>query len=515
MRRITSHMRALPLVLATAIVAMGAHEASAEDRALVIGVSKYAFGTDDRFLEPQKISNLRGPEFDSDAVTTLLQSVFHLPESQIRVLKDSQATPEAIREGFEDWLIAGTEPGDRVFVYFSGHGLQTRDVDGDEASDAYNDGLDEAIATYETRPVPTGGRYEFTGIILDDQINGWLEGLAGRDVTFWVDACHSETITRGGERHGARSDLYAQSRTVGLLDQTPPTRSRGVKRNMSLDAVLAKGSENVAVWTAAAPFQLAWETTFGEDKSKPRGVFTYALQKGLEDRLADFNADGKITPAELISYIDQVSKETCDSLADCDSLAPSLEAPELYKSSRDLLATPAADQAEEPEPSSVETILSGPNAHEVAIELKTTEISRSANAGFFRIYVSAKKSGFLTVLTSRPDGSLARLFPCGNADGEIQAGQKVAMPDLAWGCGFRADTLGTARLYALVTDQPLKDFGDMLSGDSRDIVVVENPKDYTAFLIDQLTTTQLDETGDGRHRNPEWSIASLEYRVID
>ena len=86
----------------------------------------------------------------------------------------------------DEWLVAGTAPGDRVYLYFSGHGLQVKDTSGDE-----EDGMDEAISTYDIK----AGEDDWTNVILDDDLEAVLEKLKGRAVTLVIDACHSGTIS--------------------------------------------------------------------------------------------------------------------------------------------------------------------------------------------------------------------------------------------------------------------------------------------------------------------------------
>jgi hypothetical protein len=116
-----------------------ASAAFAADRALVIGIGSYANLPEKMFLE--------GPKNDVPLIEKLLKEKLGYPADSIRVLRDQDASRAAILASIDEWLVNGTEPGDRVYFYFSGHGLQVKDQNGDE-----EDGLDEALSTYDIAP---------------------------------------------------------------------------------------------------------------------------------------------------------------------------------------------------------------------------------------------------------------------------------------------------------------------------------------------------------------------------
>ncbi|KAF8969377.1 caspase domain-containing protein [Flammula alnicola] len=77
------------------------------------------------------------------------------------------------------WLVRGAQPNDSLFFHYSGHGGQTKDLDGDEA-----DGYDEVIYPMD---------YEANGHIVDDLIHDiMIKPLpAGCRMTGIFDSCHS------------------------------------------------------------------------------------------------------------------------------------------------------------------------------------------------------------------------------------------------------------------------------------------------------------------------------------
>jgi hypothetical protein len=75
-----------------------------------------------------------------------------------------------------------------LFLNFSGHGTQIRDVDGDEA-----DGFDEALCPCD---------FESAGVIVDDDLSQWLEILPPHQLFAVCDCCHSGTCLDLGEFSG-------------------------------------------------------------------------------------------------------------------------------------------------------------------------------------------------------------------------------------------------------------------------------------------------------------------------
>ena len=96
--------------------------AAPEKHALLIGIENYPAG---------EVKALRGPRNDIAAMERLLKIRFGIPRSNIVTLLDDQATHGKLRTAFAE-LARRTRPGDFVYIHYSGHGAQTRDLNGDE-----------------------------------------------------------------------------------------------------------------------------------------------------------------------------------------------------------------------------------------------------------------------------------------------------------------------------------------------------------------------------------------------
>jgi hypothetical protein len=105
------------------------------------------------------------------------------PGAEYRVLVDAGAGTWPSRANVLAgiaWLVAGLVAGDRVYLHYSGHGGQTVDRDGDEAT-----GLDSCVY-----PISEDGRVE---CIVDDELRKLVDVPAGCTLTAVFDCCHSGT----------------------------------------------------------------------------------------------------------------------------------------------------------------------------------------------------------------------------------------------------------------------------------------------------------------------------------
>ncbi|TGO02842.1 hypothetical protein PN36_18285, partial [Candidatus Thiomargarita nelsonii] len=100
-------------------------------------------------------------------------------------------------------------PNDFVYIFYSGHGSQTKDLNGDEPS-----GYDQTWVSYGAR---TGRQGIDNYDVLDDEIDKWLSNLYEKtqNVVFISDSCHSATVTRGA---AATSRAIKEDKRPHLLD---------------------------------------------------------------------------------------------------------------------------------------------------------------------------------------------------------------------------------------------------------------------------------------------------------
>ncbi len=158
----------------------GSWSVAAKTLALLVGVGSH---------DDPKIPDLAcvGPDI-SMMRRTLIDSLGVKPED-VLILTNRQATASAVTEAFQRHLVDGASASDSVLFYFTGHGSQVRDDNGDE-----EDGLDEVLVTYGTR------WEDPTSYISDDSLKIWLDRLRCRKAVVVLDCCHSGTGTRTMQR---------------------------------------------------------------------------------------------------------------------------------------------------------------------------------------------------------------------------------------------------------------------------------------------------------------------------
>src|SRR5579859_4323452 len=85
--------------------------------ALVIGIARYANLPDS--------AQLHYPDRDAESIYTTLisQQGGQFPANHVHLLTGADASKASILHELEDWLPSVTTPGDRVLVYFAGHGF--------------------------------------------------------------------------------------------------------------------------------------------------------------------------------------------------------------------------------------------------------------------------------------------------------------------------------------------------------------------------------------------------------
>lgn len=126
----------------------------------------------------------------------------------VGLLTNENATRENIKQAFRE-LKLKSDPGDELFIYWSGHGATCADTSGDE-----EDGLDELLIPYDGSAEDAEGT-----MILDDTLGRWIQELDGRKVAVILDACHSGGQATAGKGVKEWKDDDAEYlKGIGYLD---------------------------------------------------------------------------------------------------------------------------------------------------------------------------------------------------------------------------------------------------------------------------------------------------------
>ena len=155
-------------------------------RALVIGIGQ----------QEDKVWGKINGDKDVVYVEAMLKAAKY-KEVNITRLVNGQATKNGIVKAFKG-LVSQCKVGDIVYVHYSGHGQQMKDVHNDE-----KDGLDECWIPYDAYRKPCKkdrGEKHLT----DDEVNYYLNTIRDKigdkgKMLVVIDACHSGDGTRGDD----------------------------------------------------------------------------------------------------------------------------------------------------------------------------------------------------------------------------------------------------------------------------------------------------------------------------
>jgi hypothetical protein len=509
-----------PRLLAAACVLACAWPAAvmAADRALLVAV-----GSNPGF------SALAGPPNDARDMRDFAINVLGYQSQNVRVLVDEEATIEAVDAAMRK-LARDTSPGDRVLLYFSGHGLQLPDRNGDEKTDA----LDEALVLWDTACVarkPDGSclHEDVRQAWLDDDIDAALSQLEGRKITVVIDSCHSGTASRSAE-------VDANSRARTPQSVRAGSSSRGsiiVARPEIGPESLVDGPSRRVVWSAVADNQEALDSI----ETKPvKGLFTELLIRGVGQRVADTNRDGALTHAELLDWLRAESDAYCSrNPPECKGqrLTPMLEAPPgvlLAPVEASLLyASPGAGSpgqmiqtAFDPATGSAAMRLrlrvldsagrpvQGPFRKGQRVEFELTSsapgalvvIGLDARDRLYQLYPNPA-SARVNALRGLPAASLQR----------IEANVPFRIPDPTWGFSIvAAEPFGASKLVALVTQDPV-DLSDILQEGTRGLAIV--PIGTPGTLLERIARRlRLPWPDDDNSVRPiRWAAALYDYET--
>ena len=278
-------LRGLLLTSALAVVALPAM--ARENYALLIGASQYP-SLDQKYW-------LKGPANDVTLVRSYLTTSAPVPfaADHVAVLADgvegsAAPTLTAIRAEFAA-LAEKVQPGDFVYLHFSGHGTQAPALD----PDSELDGLDELFLPTDIGPWEDSTAAVQNGLV-DDEIGQMIDTLRGRGADVWAvfDSCHSGTVTRGapdGDEEVRTRQLPPEA--LGMAEDALEVSTRSVADPHEapaapMDAMIdTDGAGSFVAFFAAQTNEVTPEKNLpkGKPGRVPQGVFTYTLFEVLAE----------------------------------------------------------------------------------------------------------------------------------------------------------------------------------------------------------------------------------------
>ncbi|KAI6714826.1 hypothetical protein JHW43_002669 [Diplocarpon mali] len=252
-------------------------------KALLIGINYFG-----------QRGQLRGCINDVKNMSAFLHENFGYRRDDMVILTDdqqnpmSQPTKQNILRAMH-WLVKDARPNDSLFFHFSGHGGQTKDLDGDE-----EDGYDEVIYPVDFRQV---------GHIVDDEMHRIMVTplQPGVRLTAIFDSCHS----------GTALDLPYIYSTQGVLKEPNLAKEAG----QGLLGVISSYSQGDLGGVASNLMGFFKKATSGDDaynktmstKTSPADVIMWSGSKD-DQTSADATIAAKATGAMSWAFITAMKK---------------------------------------------------------------------------------------------------------------------------------------------------------------------------------------------------------------
>jgi hypothetical protein len=258
-------------LLAIGLMSIGMSAQAAEGRhALIVGIGNYS--------QASMTPPLKGVPVDVANARKMAEAMGVAP-SAIVELRDSAATKPRILREFAK-LRDAVKPGDRVLVYWSGHGARFSGPNG----------CIEGLQTY------TEGVFQTTDVMSEAELATHLQPIsrvADKVITV-MDACFSGGVIRGNTRglldasrlRARFSDHSGGQCNVGINQP----RTRGLLSEISR---LGVQQENFVQIAAAADNEVSW------DDESVGGIATNALTQCLLGEAKDLNSSGAVSLDEV------------------------------------------------------------------------------------------------------------------------------------------------------------------------------------------------------------------------
>lgn len=239
-------------------------------RALVIGIGQQ---------EDRDWGKINGDK-DVAYVAEMLKGAQYKNENITRLV-NAQATKVGIAKAFKR-LANQCKVGDIVYVHYSGHGQQMKDVHNDE-----KDGLDECWIPYDAYRKPCKkdrGEKHLT----DDEVNYYLNAIRDKigekgKILVVIDACHSGDGTRGDDDEVVRGveDIFDAIKSFIWGFSVEKGKEKVVNPN---------AQENRERWITISACQS--DQVNIEMKSPAVGKLTYAIYKKVKEMKGNDDNEG-------------------------------------------------------------------------------------------------------------------------------------------------------------------------------------------------------------------------------
>jgi len=445
-----------PILALGCLAAMGAVPALAQadikyppslpsNHALIITVSEYQRSPLPGVLNDRKL----GIE---------LARRFGVPPANIVELSEQQVTREGLKDAFAA-MNQAMLPGDKLYVYFSGHGARYLDKATNQCT--------ESIVMQDMKVVSNS---EFASMIKP------LSAKADKTIVM-LDSCHSGGVAQAA---GTRS-LTTQMRAKFSPEASSPQCSAAVNEgtfSAARGVDFQTTDHNLVILAAARNNEVAWDTSKG-------GAMTYNFEQCLSGGAVDTDHSGSLSMQELTDCVqarlDKTQEESArqhatlagnaglvPSMADGGAVpppaaaAPAGEGPAGAVAGAGASAPPPPAAAATASASVVAALTDIYNQRDDRWAVEATTAAASLKIGSnLNLSIRSQRDGYVYVFYrgTSPD-SFYLLFPNQlDSANSIAANQEMKLPRKAWSVSALGPK-GTDHLMVMVTETP-RDFSGL------------------------------------------------------
>jgi hypothetical protein len=414
--------------------------------ALIVGIGRY------RADPARPVADLAGVPHDMRSALAMAAQM-QIPAENVTLLRDAQATRAGVQQALQE-LQARVQPGDRVFLYWSGHG--SRYFDPQEG------GCVEALVPHDLQDI--GNR----------QFAQWLQPLADKTDKLMVvyDACHSGGI---GSAAGAPARSWPGGWTPKFTPGAQACAQPVNLRTRSLDSAvrsLGVSGQDVVHLMSSRPDEVSF------DHADSGGLATSSLLACMSGAAVDADASGAVSIDEIAACAQARIDRALRGQAQIDphhlvitgnrgfvpawfAAAPGVPGASAAVAAAPAVAAPAAPAAPAASPvvaAPVQTVLEQIHAQRDSkrrVEVRAVAERLRIGADTLDFSVTSSHPGHLYVAMLGSDRqSLVLLFP-NELDGRnrIAAGESVLLPRPGWRVAAGGPP-GEDTLLVMVTDGP-------------------------------------------------------------
>jgi hypothetical protein len=404
------------------------------NHALLITVSGY------------KRSPLPGVALDRDTALDIAQRL-GVPKQNIVELSEQQVTREGVRDALAS-MNGKIMPGDKLFVYFSGHGARFFSQESGQCT--------ESIVMQDMHVITNR---EFAGMLKP------LSTKADKTIVM-LDSCHAGGVAQAAADRAIRPHPTAQ-RPKFSPEASSPQCSQAVNVRSFAQvrgAEIGTTDHNLAILAAARNNEVAWDTLDG-------GALTYSVQQCFAGAAKDADHSGALSMDELTSCVqtrlDKIQKEADRQHATLAgnagliagfAAAPSTSAAPAPVANSPAPVAPASPVAADPVAMLTDIYNQRDDRWQVDASVDQPQLKIGSN---LTLSIHSQRDGFVYVFYqgSRPD-SFYLLFPnqldSGNA---ITANYTLHLPRQEWSVTALGPR-GTDHLMVMVSATP-RDFSPL------------------------------------------------------